>query len=515
LRYLKLTRKFLAKFENLVTSTLLPVVLDDTRPQYLEANSAVAIALEEWVEGPEYAGELAQIHAAADEHSRREMARVMNVQFGKAANKAQTGGWVRENVQLIKSVSFERLGDMRQTVEAHVLSGDRVETLRERLMQDFELTKSRASLIARDQTLKLTNQLNQQRATSVGVQTYTWITSRDERVRGAHKALDGTIQRYDSPPVTNPRTGERNHPGQDYQCRCVAVPNTDELLGIGEPAPLFAPPAPPPPEPPRWPEPAPRRAAPPARAIAQDIGQQLKAQDQKGLQSSLEALRSDLAGRLGLAANPLPLKAVFYGEGSEAHAFANGYAKIKEAHYEVGLAVESDVRVAVHETIHTMGGMQWEGVGGAARNFEEVVTESLTQKYLGTGAVKLELPKLTGDIREAAHRLAPQLEGSYTAWRARTLLAISHVEGVRDGAKVLEILEQAGMAWKRKNYATPSEAIDSFIDALKPRDRAAREAYQELFGGKWGPSSVGREDHMHGECTCDLTVEAPGAKLGE
>jgi hypothetical protein len=43
------------------------------------------------------------------------------------------------------------------------------------------------------------------------------VTSRDERVRSGHAALHGKVFRYDTPPVTNPRTGEVNHPGQDYR----------------------------------------------------------------------------------------------------------------------------------------------------------------------------------------------------------------------------------------------------------------------------------------------------------
>jgi SPP1 gp7 family putative phage head morphogenesis protein len=124
------------------------------------------------------------------------------------------------------------LKDMEAILNGVLPGQDRVEDVRGRLMDKFGLSKSRADLIARDQTLKLNSQLSQARATSVGVTSYTWVTSRDERVRSGHAALHGKVFRYDTPPVTNPRTGEVNHPGGDFQCRCVAVPNTDELLGL-------------------------------------------------------------------------------------------------------------------------------------------------------------------------------------------------------------------------------------------------------------------------------------------
>lgn len=245
LAYLKLARKFVAKFQALVEARVLPLVQDDTSPRYREATSSVSIALEEWIDGPEYTGELAQIFASVDEHGRKEMSKVTNVDFKGTGFEAQRRTWVKSNVNLIKSVSFEQLEAMRQMVEASVTGQLRVENLRAELMQRFDMTKARASLIARDQTLKLNSQLAQARATSIGVRTYTWITSRDERVRGRpggkwaksqsnHWALDGKVFSYADPPVTNPKTGARNHPGGDYQCRCVAVPNTDELLGLDE-----------------------------------------------------------------------------------------------------------------------------------------------------------------------------------------------------------------------------------------------------------------------------------------
>ncbi|MDD0884230.1 phage head morphogenesis protein, partial [Xylella fastidiosa subsp. multiplex] len=36
--------------------------------------------------------------------------------------------------------------------------------------------------------------------------------------REDHAAHDGTVFRWSDPPATG-------HPGQDYNCRCVAIPN--------------------------------------------------------------------------------------------------------------------------------------------------------------------------------------------------------------------------------------------------------------------------------------------------
>jgi SPP1 gp7 family putative phage head morphogenesis protein len=140
-----------------------------------------------------------------------------------------------ENVELIKSIPERLLDDVDRVVEEAWSKGSRVEVLRKQLQERFDVSKSRADLIARDQVLKLNSQITRTRQTNAGISEYVWTTSHDERVRGNpdgkypdsdsdHYSLDGTRQRWDAPPVTNSKTGATNHPGEDFQCRCVAVP---------------------------------------------------------------------------------------------------------------------------------------------------------------------------------------------------------------------------------------------------------------------------------------------------
>ena len=86
-----------------------------------------------------------------------------------------------------------------------------------------DVSESRAQLIAVDQTLKLNSALTEDRHKSVGIDSYIWSSSNDERVREMHRDLDGTQHSYDDPPVTNEQ-GDTNNPGGDYRCRCLATP---------------------------------------------------------------------------------------------------------------------------------------------------------------------------------------------------------------------------------------------------------------------------------------------------
>jgi SPP1 gp7 family putative phage head morphogenesis protein len=151
--------------------------------------------------------------------------------------------FTEQNVGLIRGLVERQQLRLERLVTRAVLSGSRVESLSQDLEDSFAMPRARARLIARDQVLKANGNLSEEFQTQAGITQYIWSTSRDERVRGKpggtwakshsdHWALEGTVQSWASPPVTNPETGARNHPGQDYQCRCVAVPVTDLILGV-------------------------------------------------------------------------------------------------------------------------------------------------------------------------------------------------------------------------------------------------------------------------------------------
>lgn len=64
-----------------------------------------------------------------------------------------------------------------------------------------------------------------------GVNRATWLSQNDSHVRPEHRALDGVVFSWDDePPLSadDADSGEACFPGEDFQCRCVAVPAEDE-----------------------------------------------------------------------------------------------------------------------------------------------------------------------------------------------------------------------------------------------------------------------------------------------
>ena len=122
------------------------------------------------------------------------------------------------NVDLIKSIPEQFLKRVKQAVFDTVTRGERQETLVPKLREISVLTENRAKLIARDQVSKMNAALNEARQVSLGIDGYIWSTANDERVREDHAAHEGKFFRWDEPP------DDTGHPGEDIQCRCVAIP---------------------------------------------------------------------------------------------------------------------------------------------------------------------------------------------------------------------------------------------------------------------------------------------------
>lgn len=68
--------------------------------------------------------------------------------------------------------------------------------------------------------------MNEETQTAEGIEHYVWIAQRDAFTRPAHAALDNTVDDWDDPPLKADvsSNGEDCHPGDDYNCRCIAGP---------------------------------------------------------------------------------------------------------------------------------------------------------------------------------------------------------------------------------------------------------------------------------------------------
>jgi SPP1 gp7 family putative phage head morphogenesis protein len=166
-----------------------------------------------------------------DKSVQRNIKRLIPINFRTTPEAQQLlDAWREANVNLIETGTSDMaprlrpslLRDVSDLVEQAHNSGLRVEALAGELIERFQVSNSRAELIARDQVLKLNSQISRHRQQAAGVTQYQWVAVRDSRTRKRHQQLHGTIHSWANPPEVAP--GRYEHPGGDYQCRCRARP---------------------------------------------------------------------------------------------------------------------------------------------------------------------------------------------------------------------------------------------------------------------------------------------------
>ena len=157
------------------------------------------------------------------------------------ALRVELGSWARENARLIKSIPQDMLMQVEGIAQRGLRSGRSQRDIAADIRSRFEVTESRAKLIARDQVAKLNGDLTRSRQQAIGIDMYVWRDSDDSRVREDHSVMDGKLCRWDDPTVYSDDGGEswrsrggiggvQLHPGEDYQCRCGAQAYLQPLL---------------------------------------------------------------------------------------------------------------------------------------------------------------------------------------------------------------------------------------------------------------------------------------------
>lgn len=134
--------------------------------------------------------------------------------------------YTKDMQRYIKDWTEKEIVELRKQVQERAQKGRRYDELAKVIKASYGVSQNKAKFLARQETSLFMTKFKETRYRDAGIEKYKWrrvAGSAAHPVRPMHKALDGKIFSWDSPPVTSP-TGDRNNPGQDYNCRCVAVP---------------------------------------------------------------------------------------------------------------------------------------------------------------------------------------------------------------------------------------------------------------------------------------------------
>ena len=128
-----------------------------------------------------------------------------------------------EQVSLIKSIPLKAAQQVHERALAGISSGARFDVIAASLLEVGDITKNRATLIARTEVGRAASNLTQARAQHIGSEGYIWRSAEDADVRPTHKKMDGKYVLWSDPPQTDKGLAPY-HAGCGPNCRCYAEP---------------------------------------------------------------------------------------------------------------------------------------------------------------------------------------------------------------------------------------------------------------------------------------------------
>jgi SPP1 gp7 family putative phage head morphogenesis protein len=163
--------------------------------------------------------------ARRDEQAWFRLSKKMSRELAREILTAPTGFTLRQHlenqVELIRSLPVKAAERIHEIAIGNLYTGERYGSLVEHIMETGRVTRSRATMIARTETARVSSSLTMARATHIGSEGYIWRTVRDGRVRKSHKEMEGRFVRWDDPPSPDPGVPPY-HAGQIWNCRCFA-----------------------------------------------------------------------------------------------------------------------------------------------------------------------------------------------------------------------------------------------------------------------------------------------------
>lgn len=139
--------------------------------------------------------------------------------------------WVDDNTEWTSRIPGETLAEIRGIVYSEYLEGRTVREIVEDIKLEYTASAKRNKALVINRVANINTEITKQKHQDAGIHDYIWWTRLDERVRKSHRRLHGKKFSWDDPPETD--GGRRCHPGEDYGCRCIALPsfslNTIEL----------------------------------------------------------------------------------------------------------------------------------------------------------------------------------------------------------------------------------------------------------------------------------------------
>lgn len=133
--------------------------------------------------------------------------------------------WAKDNVKWMSDMPNDTITELKGIAYSGYIDGKTSDEIEDELNQGLESALKRNKALVINRVSNINTEITKQKHLDAGIHEYIWWTRLDERVRKSHQRLHGRKFSWDAPPETD--GGRHCHPGEDYGCRCTALPHFD------------------------------------------------------------------------------------------------------------------------------------------------------------------------------------------------------------------------------------------------------------------------------------------------
>jgi SPP1 gp7 family putative phage head morphogenesis protein len=181
---------------------------------------------------PDFTGILRALISSVDSDVRKSVQSLVVMPALSKGVKEFIAKTYSNNLKLhIKKFTDAQIKILRARVEEMQMAGARQKEISKVIQASFGVSERRARFLARQETNLLTAKLKEARYREVGIDEYYWQSvagTAEHPVRPVHKELNarsarGETFRFSNPPRSGTK-GEKQNPGEPFNCRCIARP---------------------------------------------------------------------------------------------------------------------------------------------------------------------------------------------------------------------------------------------------------------------------------------------------
>ncbi len=139
--------------------------------------------------------------------------------------------FIKNEKSMLEDVGKDYIEGIQQTAYEGFIQGQSLDKIADGMSEFTELSENKAKFWAHDQCGDVYAKYTETMHKKAGIENYRWKGMMDNHERDDHRELEGRIFSWAAGAIATGLLSKpgAKHPGEDYNCRCLAIPTMEDV----------------------------------------------------------------------------------------------------------------------------------------------------------------------------------------------------------------------------------------------------------------------------------------------